>query len=358
MDPDYNEDRRLDIVIFGPMTDGDNPDESTVPIHDAVRQLLAEDAIAGLLVKYQITKFDVHIPDRQEAPEIVDSILELLDTADLVIFNINQKEGRPDRANTFYELGIVHSLGIPTLLVASKGCQVPFYARTIKQYRVPTFEVDALAEVLRPALVEFLDLDERTTSFTNDRVSGYYGMPIVDISAAVGIATGYYYNFLSRLLEERGLLAFYPEMIRKVVYVRPLSVRNTYQADKSELEKQLANAGHKLETTKLEPPLKSGLGPIWFDHVDDIVIDLPRMIYPLQRSPRLLTLNRRTDGAPPAKVRMLMQRISQVEEALLDRVEMALRYQMRHDGTNVRQSIFHATTIDDVGSLVSKFKGR
>lgn len=40
-------------------------------------------------------------------------ILTLLDSAKLAVFDLTPTARNPDRANVFYELGLVHLLGIP-----------------------------------------------------------------------------------------------------------------------------------------------------------------------------------------------------------------------------------------------------
>ncbi len=354
---DYSSDRRLDILVLGPMGDAGN-EPTTIKLQSALNALLLEDELQALLLQHHILTRKVHVPEGQSQPEIVHNILTLLDSADLTVFDLTHKEGNPDRANVFYELGLVHSLGIPALLVIKDGHDVPFYAETTTQYRVADFELATLAKALRAPLREFLDLDNRTTSFTNDRVSQFYGLPIVDISAAVGIATGYYYNFISRLITEGGFISSYPDLIKHFVYVRPTSVNSTYEADMALFKASLLREGLELKTEKLSAIAADDKGPIWFDHVNGVVVEVPRNVYPLRRSPRLLSLlSRQQQFASPAAERTFHQRLYQVEQTLLIRVEAAIKYQMTHDGPRVRSKIVHFTTMDAAAALVKSLAG-
>lgn len=349
---DYSADRRLDILVLGPMGDAGN-EPSTVKIQAALNALLLEPEFQALLTRHSILTQKVHVPEGQSQPEIVQNILTLLDSADLTVFDLTPKTASPDRANVFYELALVHSLGIPALLVIKDGHDVPFYARTTTQYRVTDFELPTLTSALRGPLREFLDLENRTTTFTNDRVSQFYGLPIVDISAAVGLATGYYYNFISRLITEGGFLSHHPDKIKHVLYVRPSSVNSTYEADIAALKAALQREGLTLATEKLPAIAADDKGPLWFDHVNGIVLDIPRTIYPLRRSPRLLTMHERNrEFASLGAERSFHQRMHQLEENLLARVESALRFQIRHDGPRVRSRILHFTTIAEAPGLV------
>lgn len=349
----YASDSRLDILVLGPMGD-EHAAPSTVQISKAVERLLAEDELSGLLKANQVTRHRIHVPEGQNESEIVHNILSLLDTADLVLFDLTPKVSQPDRANVFYELALVQALGIPVVLLVKSGVEVPFYARTATQYRVADFEIETLANALRSPLREFLDWQNRSVSFTNDRVSQFYGLPVVDISAAVGLATGYYYNFLSRLITEGGFLAHYPDLIRQVVYVRPSSIGSTYEADLAALKAGLHAKGLVLRTEKLAAIASDDKRPLWFDHVDGVVIDIPRTIYPLRRSPRLLAMHSRNPVfASPASESAFHQRVSQMESALLDRVKAAIDFQIRHDGPRVRKTILHFTTLAEAADLVA-----
>jgi nucleoside 2-deoxyribosyltransferase len=354
----WSSDRRLDILVLGPMGDHEDPAVSTAPIRDAVEALLREAAFTTLLTRTGIAEGNhrVHIPDGINEQEIIQSVLTRLDTADLVLFNLTPKPGKDEASpNVFYELGLVHALGIPAFIIKAGKSQVPFYARGMKQHRVDDFQLATLMNALREPLRDFLDIENSQTNFVNDRVTQFYGLPIVDISAAVGLATGYYQNFVARLITEGGFIAAYPELIRQVVIVRPSGVDSTYPADKEALESALDGAGHTLATEKLAPPAGDTLGPLWFDHVQGVVLDLPRTIYPLQRSPRLLSLRQRNQTFPsPAAQRTFAQRYRQVGEQLLDRVEAAIRYQILYDAQRVRSKILHFSIIADAPRLVTR----
>ncbi len=342
---------------------------STAPIKQAVEALLAEPEFDRVLFAAGVTRQDrsVHIPDGFNEAEIVDGVLSHLDVADLVIFNLTPKpvecchEGKPQHsANVYYELGLVHSLGIPAIALKSGADDVPFYARGMRQHRVPNFEVHTLMDALRQPLFEFLDRSNRSTDFVNDRVTKFYGLPIVDISAAVGLATGYYHNFISRLISESGFLSNYSDLIKAVVVVRPSEIESTYQADHDLLKEWLAKAGHFLcMGEQLRPSSSDKLGPIWFDHVKGVILDIPRTIYPLRFSPRLLSLQMRNRNIPSRESeREFSQRFRQMGGQLLDRVENAVRYHATMEGHRVRSKMLYFTTIDKAPALVERLLQR
>lgn len=348
----YNADRRLDILVLGPMGE-EGLDPSTLRIQNAVFALLEEPALRQLLARHNVNATTAHVPQGQNQAEIVQNILSLLDTADLCLFDLTPKAANPDRANVFYELALVHALGIPAHVLIQDGHRAPFYANTTAQNRVKDFEVATLINALRGPLLEFLDLEDRRYDFTNDRVSQFYGLPVVDISAAVGLATGYYYNFLSRLITEGGFIAHRPDLIKQVVYVRPSSVSGTYEADIALLRERLNEVGLALKKEQLDPIVSDDKGALWFDHVGGVVVDIPRTVYPLRRSPRLLSLQGRNQKfVSTSAERTYKQRFNQLQENLLNRVEEAIHYQMGHDGPRVRASIVTFTDLDRAAGVV------
>lgn len=358
--PDYAADRRLDILILGPMDDDETVAASCLPVQMAVQALLAEPPFQALLEDRHIAPAhrQVHVPERIGGQDIVHGVLSRLDIADLVIFNMTPKGDAAEASpNVMYELALVHALGIPAILVRQDGRgKVPFYAAQMRQQRVARFEPGAIADKLRQPLLDFLDPRTNGGELINSRVTQFYhGLPILDISAATGLATGYYYNFVSRLITEGGFIGLYPDRIRQVVVVRPSSVGSSYPADLQRLHNTLAGAGINLTCERdLQPPPGDSLGPLWFSHVDGIVVDLPRTIYPLKIAPRLLSFKQR--HALHQDRSGFQQRLQQFGEQLLDRVQVALTYHMSIDEQRIRPGIVHFTAIDQVADLVNRLR--
>lgn len=355
----WSSDRRLDILVLGPMSEDETISASCVPVQRAVEGLLDEPEFAALLSEAGVSPGHrtVHVPERIFGLNITDGVLSRIDIADLVIFNLTPKDGREEASgNVFYELGIVHALGIPTILVMEEGKGgVPFYAREMLHHKVPDFSEESLKNGLRGTLLNFLRRGDPSSNYGNNRLTLFYGLPIVDISAAMGLATGYYYNFISRLIMEGGFLADEENGIGKVVMIRPRSIQGSYQADIAALKKALGKEGITLETKKLDPPPGDTLGPLWFDHAGDVVVDLPRTIYPLQRAPRLLAYrNRKVRGLSKEAEQAYQQRLAQSGESLMDRFFEGLRYQIEMDGLRVRGEIVHMATFEEAPALISR----
>ena len=353
----YASDNRLDIVILGPMGDTVVPNNSVQTIGRAAEQLLEEPAAKALLAT---TTSEVHIPDEWRDSEIVYGILNRLDIADLVIINLTPKagvKGAPS-PNVYYEMGLLHALGIPVIYIAEQGTDISFYGLTNRVTIVPEFELELVKNALRPSILAFLNTNDNT-DFSDNRITQFYGrLPIVDISAAVGLATGYYYNFVSRLLAVGGIISLNKEKLSRLIVVRPKNVMNTYSDDKEYFEKILLDNGYKLELEKnLTIPDGDDKGGIWVYHIGGIAIDLPRTIYPLKISPRLLSLQERTDknGGFRRQPGAASPTLRQSSERLLDRVENALLYHVHKDGERVRDKLLSLAAMEDVPALLRQF---
>lgn len=352
----YFENNRLDILILGPMGGDKGKDSSTSVIGKAVEQLLAEETAKELLAKTGTNKHYVHVPEEWNEQEIINGVLSRLDIADLVIINLTPRDGISGESspNVYYELGLVHALGLPVMPIYQTGTKVPFYLLTTRGYLVDEFTIEAVMHELRLPIQRFIDLNDNT-DFSDNRVTQFYDhLPIIDISAAVGLATGYYYNFVGRLLRDGSFITLYPDKIKHLVIVRPGNVLDTYEQDLEQMKKVLSAAGFTLTEDKLEQPPGDRKGPAWINHVNGIVIDLPRTIYPLKISPRLLSLQDRFDkpGMSAAGVQQRDIVLRQVSEQLLDRVQRAILYHVNKEREGYRKRLLHFARIEELPALI------
>lgn len=352
----YYTDQRLEIVILGPMRGEKN--DSSIQIKNALKKILREKKCKELLEKHGVIDKNIAItfPEEWKGSSIERDVFSKLDTADLVVFNITPREGETNPSpNVFYELGLVHALGLPYLVLVQDGVDIPFYLRGIRCYPVKTFEEKELVKVLRQPIQNFVS-DDSPYSFTDNIISNFYeGLPVVDISAAVGLATGYYMNFVRRILKDGGFISHYPEKIKRLIVVRPISVFDTYEEDVNAMKAKLKEAGFDLVTEKLAPIASDKDGAIWFDHYNGTVIDIPRTIYPLKRSPRLLSLRKRMDQHPhqfDSKLRISL--LNEAVEKLMDKIEGIIKYHIRNDSERVREGLLEFVSVD---GLVEQLTG-
>jgi nucleoside 2-deoxyribosyltransferase len=200
--------------------------DSSIQIRNALRKVLQETVSREYLDKYGVEDENILIsfPEEWKGSSIERDVFSKLDTADLVVFNITPRTDDTNPSpNVFYELGLVHSLGLPYLIIVQEEIDIPFYLRSIRCYTVKAFDEEELVRTLRQPIESFIS-DHSPFSFTENIISRFYeGLPVVDISAAVGLATGYYMNFVRRILKDGGFISHYPDKIKRLIVVRPIS---------------------------------------------------------------------------------------------------------------------------------------
>lgn len=195
--------KRLSVVIIGPMADREG--DAGVPISQHLPNIAralrtCNDLFAQRGVAVQFHPVSAHDFPTGDIPEFA---FLSIDQADLAIVDISQRS-----PNVFYELSMLHALGRPTILIDNKATvgDLPFYLRRTKVIGVDDFSVEQVA----PALMETLSTYVSSGSFLAARsnpIEQFYGSALVDASAASGIATGYFYNFVRRVIaNDTGLI--------------------------------------------------------------------------------------------------------------------------------------------------------
>lgn len=347
----WGEDHRLNVFVLGPMPSAKSLDSSCATIKKALDSLLSARSAKAVMKKAGTVGFNVEIPERLDGATIVASVFERIDAADLVVINITPKDGSPRRfsPNVFYELCLVHALGIPCLLLMRKGTPIPFYLGNSRVREVSDFHEDTLIEALREPLTKFLRNDPGT-DLTANPISDFYRLPLVDISAAVGVATGYFENLVRRALLENSFIGRNDGQFRHLIVCRPPDIiTHTYEEDFAVL-KELVKREAGAELVRKDLPMIEGFDKRGLSghFIEDVMIDLPTAAYTLKRSPRLQALERRTrrDGktrATPESLRVLKQ----ASEKLLDQFETCLRFHVDEE-TGFRKSALSFSSMSEL----------
>lgn len=193
--------------IIGPMKDRQNPVPRLTSLKINVVQPLLDEVTRGKDYTYTVrTPYDTVDSD------IMNNVIKEIDRAHIVVADITGSN-----ANVLYELGICHSLGRAVVVVKEDGTPeedpTPF---DIAAYRYTPIRLNASAFVeakdrLRDVL---FGMDEAIDSWRvlPNPVTSFYGAPITNISPAVGLAYGYFFNFVKLAIER--LLEPDPEQTR------------------------------------------------------------------------------------------------------------------------------------------------
>ena len=268
---------------------------------------------------------EVAAPEDSNRSDIVGAVLSAVENSDLLIVDVSTES-----PSVIYELGAVNALGLPYILVTSQG-SLPFYltqTRGILNFAFAN-QYDASEPShrdLRNRLLRNYQSPDGTEA-TESRFSEYFGgLPIVNISGPVSIATGYQANFLNRFgAQDHGLLSREivwakggraEEQIEEVAKVRPrhllvvipdLNRNSDYNDARYACEAAMRSAGLALESVSvLEEPGRNqrlGMGVLIVKEHPEIVLDIPRTLFPLMKSPRILTALKNGKGFSDSEVR-------------------------------------------------------
>lgn len=197
------------LMVLGPMEPfGDNvkPNSRTLQLVTLLRSV-CENIMSVRAGK--VSPVIIEGPDERPANQIVQDILIKIERADLVVIDITGNS-----ANVGYEIGIVHALGLPYILLTSDAMPMFYFRMTNCILGFDLADRHDIRRnghpVLAERITEFLEIrngtssDRRWTNFTSSPPTDFFELPIIDISAASGIAAGYWRNSIRRFARSNG----------------------------------------------------------------------------------------------------------------------------------------------------------
>ncbi len=313
----------MKIFIIGPMKkcdDGVAPTTSTATLKHAVQSIIEDDALT-----------DVHVeaPDDLDDAMITRSVFSRIDSADLVIADLSEVEveGRTTPSpNVYYEIAFADALGLRTVLVARSDTPVPFYFTQSRINDCGQGSVDEIVAALRNIIVSCAK-GELADDLTDNPLRTFYGAPVVDISAAAGLAIGYYQNFVYPLIKNGGALER-SRRAQKLLVVVPDTFSNHRQDSELLCKSIVALDNGVPQKAQLKPQGATRPFPVIL--VGDLAIDIPSTLYSLYHSPRLDRL--RTEGAS-------RDRIVVMETVLRDTFRQVLDRRIDHDNDTHKERV-------------------
>jgi len=338
----YFPDGTFNIFIIGPMgmvekelhqrsplekllKPGFSPQEHTVAIRDGLERVLASKDGQAALAGQQ---HRIDIPDEFQGANIMNDVFNKIDNADLVIADLYL-----NRPTVYYEIALAHSLGVPVIIVTKKGEKVAFYFQEMRTHFVDAYTAENVAGVLRDAILAFLAGEDRQ-SFHASPFETFFRAPVVDISAAAGLAGGYYVNMVRDVIFQRGG-ALAQGGLEHFYVIRLDDILNREDNEKR-LRDILARAtGEAHETAskynkEFQRPT-SGNRPIWAAVAGNAIIDLPTPLYSLFHAPRYQRVQDRLGRDHPEARRM--------RERMIEAFFAALRRQMDRDDAISRDKL-------------------
>jgi len=229
-----------------------------------------------------------------------------------------------------YELGLVHALGLPYVLVSNENSELLFYLRGFRTILLPAEnypDEERLIDHLREDLLALLEPTNKNDYAANPISDHYHKAAVVDISATTGLATGYYHNFLYRMLAAPNYLNHYAERFDRIVTLVPNSLQSDFETDLGEFKQWVSAAyeGHenmlaKNVTLDCPPGLSDIRNNISIRHIGRVCFDIPSTAYALCHSQRYMSLAENSDAE---------EELARMEKRLLDQFSVAVERLLR-----------------------------
>lgn len=309
---------------------------------------------------------------------ITDSVFHQIDNADLIIADLTS--GRPAVA---YELAMAHALGVYTALVNGFDKDLMFYLNDYRKveidladqrYDLASFSIpDDVRAAIDSWLKERLNIRNSTNPFTR-----FYGAPLCDISAACGLAAGFYQNFAAPIL-----------LSGKIDSARKVSTKPISEANLQEIEGFIVFRPSRLDESipdiekALDDQLRKSFGSsrikngqnkdlivhtdngsrTVFYVVDNYVIDIPRTIFSLRQCYRMQRLELRDvsdDVITRNQLSANMQEvlIERFFDDLCKRVEAEYKRHQDKKGEVSLKEKYHVGTLEEIPLIIKTGKSR
>lgn len=377
----------IHILILGPMALRNN----AVAVEPRTRDLkaLVEDITRRIRADatLQLPDFVVRSPEDRLASVIVPGVMGLIEEAELVIADLSGES-----ANVAYEIGLVHALGIPHVLITDRA-QPPFYF--LMHDHIAGFSVATTYDAtraghanLRQKILDFASKPGVAAGLSDNQIAQYYHLPIVDISGPSGLAAGYYINAIRRFVRPNGFFDAPCTIFWKIsrdpaeaplerqlrvehfIAVRPpdLATR-TYGQDSQALNEALRQLGLGLRfaTIQKRPDelldirdyggqflvRDQGTG----DFVEPcIIVEVPTTLYALPYVPRIRKIGEVQAGVLH-NIRTVVEQKRRRLDDMLQRFEVNLRYQIEQDRGGVADTRVQMIDLPQVEATLRALPG-
>jgi hypothetical protein len=335
-------------------------------------------AAAGTVLKNAVGD-TIHVltPDRPSSlADIPTNVFHEIDSADLVIADLSG-----NRPAVVYELAMAHALGVETILVGGRETQT-FYFSQIRFHEV-NFELEPVSSKTLRQAIDLWMTTRLKLRVAENPFQNFYRAPLLDISAASGLATGFYDNFArpilvhGKIVERRltrrwlgwgprrndestrdlkGLIVLHPEELTAEI---PNVETNLERVLNEEFPGEVLRGRPNHLFIRVTPESSKGSkdkqtneeSRIPFFLVKDYVIDIPRTMFSLKLSHRLRRLSKWRD-----RETLLDQNM---QDVLIECFFDNLKELIRLDRTIQERGIgFHIGKAEELGEIIRTGKSR
>lgn len=353
----------IDIFIGGPMG---NPrtDGAGLTFNDHMTNMAA--AIERIIKEYNEQNPDGRYrpilldPSREAIGTITDRVFSMIERSELGIFDCSNAS-----PSAMYELTLMHALGKPVIPIAFREPAVA-EARTLSHYikddyslLVNSFTKDALYEGLSGKIDLMLSGGDTTLNAASNAISKYYGLPLLDVSATTGLATGYYHNFLQHQLQPRakvfqdvpeleGIVIVVPNNLMEVGGLKDVLKSRASDSRVEYTEVRRADGGDFVVSSQVR-------GRVLLDKIGPFLVDIPAPLTAQMSSPRRHKLIADQSAAKPEQQPEFDLRLERLEQAMIDQWFFTIRNLVRRD--NLRNDRLQFLSVDELFDALSGKEG-
>lgn len=286
------------------------------------------------------------------AGAIPENVFDTIDDSDLIIADLSG-----NKPSVIYELAFAHALGIRTIIVGSSQ-EVSYY---FSQSKITDIQFQP-NQISSASLDKEIDrwLEDKTKRFNSKNpLTEFYGAPLPDISAATGLAAGFYDNFARPILASGEIVERMPDGSEEVRELKGLIVLHpeNFEQKIGQVEKNLRD---KLESSFSGGVKRGRRGELVIQTkdgeriptflVEDYMIDVPRTMFSLALSPRL---ERSTKSKKAKSLRENMERV------LVGRFfETVKDFLVEDRYIEEEEEKFHYGTIEEIPEIIKTGKSK
>ena len=263
-------------------------------------------------------------PSREAVGQITDRVFSMIDRSELGIFDCSSAA-----PGAMYELTLMHALGKPVIPIAfsrpqnSEARTLPHYLKDDYGILVDSFTEAELYEKISEKLHFLLSGEEVTLNASMNAISRFYGLPLVDVSATTGLATGYFHNFLRHQLEARAQVFVDLPELEAIVIVKPSTLQEV-EGTKDILRRKAGEIGISYEEVGRGDggqfvAANQVRGRVLLDKIGPYLVDIAAPLSAQLSSPRRDKLLSDQAMAPASSRNGYQARLERMEEAMIDR---------------------------------------
>lgn len=257
---------------------------------------------------------------------IVENVFAKIDDADFAIADISTLS-----PNVFYELAFINALGTPVVLLHLAGGAIPFYWRNESVVFLETYSPENIQRELVDIWRRYFD-DREPAQIANNLMTRFYGAPLVDVSAASGVAVGFFENFAKPVLAEgQGALALAENNADHLIVIRPDRI-NDHDSDRALIGARLQGA----ENRTLRAPAHKR-GQVTALVLNKVIVDFPTPLYAMFRAPRYVKLRNRLRDAENLSPAARQQANARMEARLIASYFRTLTFSLENESGLARR---------------------